>query len=289
MNSTKQLILVTIFFLMTGFLMIGCSMFINSAATDFADNLSNAIINNDDPAMVEVGGPAYLLMIDGLLHGDPENESLLRSAATFYTNYATVFAKDNARAQKLTQKALNYAFRAVCVRNTEACLLRAMKFEAFSEFIASMNVKDVPTLYSLGSAWAGWMQAHSDDWNAVAEIPRVEKIMQRIVELDEFFQDGGAHLYLGIFATLHPPALGGKPAVGRKHFEKAIEISGGRNLMVKVAYARQYARLMFDRQLHDKLLEDVLESKYDFPGYTLINILARQQARELLDSAEDYF
>ena len=38
--------------------------------------------------------------------------------------------------------------------------------------------------------------------------------MQRVIELHESYQDGAAHLYLGVLSTFLPPALGGKPEVG---------------------------------------------------------------------------
>ena len=37
----------------------------------------------------------------------------------------------------------------------------------------------------------------SDKVSAIAGIPKIEAAMQRVVELDEFHDDGGAHLYLG--------------------------------------------------------------------------------------------
>ncbi|MBW2250717.1 MAG: hypothetical protein JRF60_08825 [Deltaproteobacteria bacterium] len=262
----------------------GCSFIISKATGDLVSNLSAAILNNDDLATVESGGPAYLLMVDGLVQGEPDNVSLLSSAAKLYTAYTSVFIKDKVRAKKLTDKALNYAFRAVCSRRPEACSMRSSRYQTFVDIIAEMNVKDVPVLYSLGEAWAGWIQAHKDSLIAIAELSRVEAIMKRVV-----YEDGGAHFYLGVFSTLLPPALGGRAEEGRKHFEKAIEISGGRNLMVKVTFARQYARLMFDRKLHDRLLLEVLKADPNFPGYTLINTLARQEAQELLDSADNYF
>jgi hypothetical protein len=66
-------------------------------------------------------------------------------------------------------------------------------------------------------------------------------------------------------------------------------LSGGKDLGVKVEYARGYARLVYDRELHDRLLNEVLVSEVKLPGLTLINSLAQQQARELLASADDYF
>jgi len=270
-------------------LLCGCSSFISSATVDMTESLSHAILNNNDPATVEAGGPAYLLMIDSMLYRDPDNESLLRSAADIYTAYTDVFVEDKARAKRLTHKALDYALRAICVRRSDACTLRQIKFQEFETVISKLNVKDVPDLFTLGSAWSAWIQAHREDWNAVAEISRVQAIMERVVELDECYHDGAAHLYLGVLATFLPSALGGKPRVGRRHFERALDISNNKNLMVKVLYARHYARLMFDRELHDRLLNEVIEAQPDIPGYALSNALAQQKAQELLNSAEDYF
>ena len=268
--------------LLCALLMPGCSIFISSATRDLSQNLSYAIINNDDLATVKEGGPAYLLLIDSLLSGNPNNESLLQAASTLYTAYTAMFVEDNLRAQRLSDKALRYALHAICVHRSETCSLKDIHFQEFEKVIAEMNKnKDVPILFTLGSAWAGWIQAHQEDWNAIAEIPRVVSIMQHVVKLDEDYQDGSANL------QDEKEVIKVKPQ--RDYFERAIKLSGGKNLMMKVLYARQYARAKFDRELHDRLLQEVLKTKPNIPGYTLINTLAQKQARELLDNADDYF
>ena len=73
------------------------------------------------------------------------------------------------------------------------------------------------------------------------------------------------HGYLGILNSLRPPALGGNPELARSHFERAIELSGGQDLSIKVEYARRYARLVFDQELHDRLLTEVLNAPADAP------------------------
>ena len=59
--------------------------------------------------------------------------------------------------------------------------------------------------------------------------------------------------------------------------------------MAKVMYARQYARMVYDKELHDRLLGQVLDTDAGQPGYTLINTLAKIKPRELLDGSDDYF
>lgn len=266
-----------------------CSRVVSMAASDLADNLSHAIANNDDPETVREGAAAYLLMLDGMIHSDPENEALLTQAAALYSTYGAAFVQDPERARKLSTRALDYAERAVCVRYSDDCDLRKAEFKVFESRIQRIEGKDVPVFFTLGSAWAGWIQAHKGDLEAVAELSRVEAVMQRIVAIDETYRQGSAHLYLGTFAILVPPALGGRPEVAREHFERAITLSKGENLMAKVVYARQYARMVYDRELHDRLLTEVLAANPQVPEMVLQNTLAQDRARELMATADDYF
>ena len=115
------------------------------------------------------------------------------------------------------------------------------------------------------------------------------KILERVVALDEDYRYGQAHMYLGVLNSILPASLGGRPEQARTHFERAISLSDGRNLLARVLFAEHYARLVFDRELHDDQLRKVLEAEPDVPDLTLQNTYARQQARQLLDSADDYF
>lgn len=267
----------------------GCATAISSATSNMMNHLSRTILNNDDLSLVETGAPAYLLMIDSLITQDPENEQMLSTAADLYAAYADVFVKNKTRSQKMTQKALTYANTAMCLALKDACSLKEKSYKEFETVVSTMTKQDVPVLFSLGNAWAGWILANKNDLNAIADMARIEYIMQKIVELDRTYKDGAAFVYLGTMATLLPPALGGKPEAGKHYFETALEISSGKNLMIKVMYAKFYARMIFDQTLHDQLLNDVLKADPQVPGYTLINTYAVQQAKELLKSATDYF
>ena len=52
--------------------------------------------------------------------------------------------------------------------------------------------------------------------------------------------------------------------------------------------ANQYARLIFDRELHDRLLQEVLAADVQAPGLTLMNTVAQERPNST-DSADDYF
>ena len=59
--------------------------------------------------------------------------------------------------------------------------------------------------------------------------------------------------------------------------------------MAKVLFAEKYARLVFDRQLHDALLTEVMIADPYGEALTLINLVAQDQAAALLKSADEYF
>ena len=282
---TRSLALITSLLL----LLTGCASLLNSTTGRFAGGLSTAMLNEDDLDTVRDGAPAYLLLVDGLIEGDPGNENLLMTGARLYSAYASVFVTDAERAQRMTDKARDYGARALCLRDAAICQARSKSYDDFVAALAGLRRGEVPALYTYASAWSGWIQVHGSDWAAIADLPKVEAAMRRVVALDESYDRGGAHLYLGVLNSLRPPALGGKPEQGQAHFLRAIELSGGRNLMAKVQYAEKYARLVFDRPLHDRLLNEVVAADAVEPGLTLINTLAKQQAKKLLASAKDYF
>jgi hypothetical protein len=262
----------------------GCSI-----KSDMMTHLSDTIVNNNDLDMVEAGAPAYLLMIDSLISEDPDSKEMLSTASQLYTAYADVFVTDAHRSRKMVDKALNYADQAMCISNGDACGLKTKSFEEFEATVRSMDEEDLPYLFALGSAWASWIMANTNDFNALADISRIEAIMLKVIQVDETYKDGAAFLYLGTLATFLPPALGGKPEQGKAYFERAIDLSGGKNLMVKVMFAKLYARMMFNRELHDKLLTEVMKTDPVVPGYTLVNTYAQKQAEQLLDDADEYF
>jgi len=277
-----------IFILLLG-VTAGCSSIMNSATNTMASNLSSAILNQNDPTTVRDGAPAYLLLIDSLIEGSPEDASKLLTGSKLNSAYASVFVQDQERAKLMASKALAYARRALCVHNEALCQAYDKPYEAFLSVLEKTTIDDIPYLHTLGAAWATWVKISNSNWSSIANLPKIKSIMQRIVSLQENYDHGSAHLYLGVLESQLPANLGGKPEEARQHFEQAIKLSDGKNLMVKVLYAQHYARLVYNRELHDQLLKGVLASEAEAPGFTLMNTLGKQQAKVLLDSANDYF
>jgi hypothetical protein len=254
-----------------------------------AGNLSKTIVNHDDPATVQAGAPAYLMMLDGLIEASPEDTELLLAGARLYDAYASVFVTEPERARRLAERARGYARRALCLRLSQVCVLEGRPYGEFVSALEATTPADVPVLFTYAATCAGWMQVAGKECNSLAELPKIEAIMERVVALDEGNAHGRAHLYLGAIHSRLPPALGGRPDIGRSHFERAIELAEGKDLMAKVEFAKRYARLVFDKSLHDRLLQEVLDADPVEPDLTLSNTLAQRRARALLKTSADYF
>lgn len=270
-------------------LLPGCAMLASSATESMGENLAAALANQDDPEIVRSALPAYLLLFDGLIEGDPDNPALYLSAARMNSAYAGAFVIDPARAMHLHEKALRYARAGWCHLDTRLCSADRLPFDEFRTLVDVWDTDEVDALYIFGVALGGYIESHSDDWDAVAQVPKVRLIMERVVAIDDNHDHGGPHLYLGVIESLTPPSLGGRLELSRAHFELAKYLADNRNHLIEVLYAERYARMTFDRQLHDRLLEEVLSLPPEQPGFTMTNVLAQRRARQLLDSADEYF
>lgn len=255
-----------------------------------SDGIMTAALNQNDPALVRDGLPAYMLMLDGFIVDAPENGALLMSGAKLYAFYASaVLDADVSRAQRLTETARDYAGRALCLKHAKFCEPAVLSYDDYAVVLNSVHLNALPELYSYGLAWSAWLQSRSRDWQALADRPKIEALFERVLALDETYDGGRAHFYLAILRSQLPPGMGGNPETGKTHFERAIALSQGKDLAVKVQYAQLYARMVFNRALHDRLLREVLQADPHAPGLTLSNVLAQQQARRLLDESPHFF
>ena len=267
----------------------GCSAIVAQQTSGLADALGSAIRANKDLQTVKDGAPAYLLLMDAMVQQDPESPALLLGAADLYSFYGGVFVDDPARAVLFANKAMTFATQGSCLEDALFCDWASLDRETYEARLAKLEPDHLATLNTVASVWVGWIQANSDDWNAIAQLSRVQQMIERVVALDPNYEQGTAQLYLGVLHTLLPPLQGGKPELGRSYFEAAIAASEGRNLLAKTYFAKFYARMVFEQELHHQLLTEVIDADFDDPQFNLMNELAKQEARMLLADEADYF
>ena len=148
----------------------------------------------------------------------------------------------------------------------------------------------VPTLFWTANAWGSWINLSRDSPRAIAEMGKVELIMQRVIELDETYYYGGSHLFFASFYGGRSKMFGGDPEKAKNHFDRFVELSEGKFLMGNVLFAKYYAIQMQDRELYKNLLVKVLDTPGDvLAEQRLVNEIAKIKASKLLKDIEDYF
>ena len=266
-----------------------CASVVATAGSGVAGNLNSAIMNQDDPELVRDGAPAYLLMLDSFVEGAPDNVAALSAAAELYAAYGVVFVDNPVRARKLTARGRAYGRRALCSAKEDVCGIWNETYEGFVIRLQEVGEKEVGALYTFSLSWIAYIQAHSDDFTALAKLPHAQAALNRVQEIDPRYQESNIEHFLAVLDTIRPPALGGDFVAGQAHYKRAMAVSGGKDLSIKVDYAKYYARTLYERELHDRLLNEVLAEDPVQPGFVLFNTLAQEEAQELLDSADDYF
>ena len=114
-------------------------------------------------------------------------------------------------------------------------------------------------------------------------------MMERVLELDETFREGTIH---DVFIMLRglPASMGGSPEEAHRHFERALELNGGRLAGTYATYATSVMLPEQDRGRFEQLMLEALAIDPDQdPGHRLQNLVAQKRARYMLDHVEDYF
>ena len=119
---------------------------------------------------------------------------------------------------------------------------------------------------------------------------RIERIMERVLALDETYLDAGPHLFMGVLKSAAPPELSDETKVAEMHFDRAEELTEGNNLMIRVFRARYLQVARRDRGAFVETLEAVLESDArNSRSHVLVNTLAQRRARRYLSQVNSLF
>jgi hypothetical protein len=261
-----------------------------AATASLLEDVANASYKQSDLVLIRRGMPSYLMLIDGMAEALPNNKRLLISAAQLYASYASAFIQDEDQiyATALYARARDYALRALEQNGFKNPATRP--FDDFEIGLYDLGKNDVPYIFWAASCWGSWISLNRGSMEAMAELPRVELLMKRVLELDEAFYYGGAHIFMGVLDASKPRVAGGDLDRARDHFLKAIELGDGKFLMARIYYADSYAKKAFDRELFISILEKVLATPADItPELTLLNTVAHTKAKEMLNQVDEYF
>ncbi|MCK5076107.1 MAG: hypothetical protein KAR38_07005 [Calditrichia bacterium] len=251
----------------------------------------SAIYEESDLELAEISIASNLKLLEVLLKSDPGNKNIKVLLAQGYGSYALGFIEDEdpERAKYFYLKARDYA---VEVLNAQLKVenITKLSLDELKTQLAKLNINHVEPLFWAATFWGSWAMLSLDNNRALFALPKIEAMMQRILELDERFYFAGAHLFFGSLYAAKPVMLGGKPDKSKEHFEKALKLTDNKFLITKVFYARFYAVQVQEAELYEKLLQEVLDADLEIlPEYRLINKIAKQKAQLWLNKKNDLF
>ena len=243
-----------------------------------------------DLQLAEDSMPANLGMLNGMIHLDPENAQLHTFAAQAYYGLSYGFNEDSKpkRGSAFYLRGLKHGLTALELNGAKD--LKDSPIANFEEQVSKMAEDDVAAMFWTASNWAKWIDMHRDDAEAIAQLARATALMQRVLELDDTFYFGGAHMYFGVYYGSRAPLLGGNFAKSRQHFDRAREITDSKLLIVDLLQAQYLARQQQDQQdFHNRLMA-VLDAPDDLmPEVALQNQIAKRKAALLLNKESEWF
>ena len=255
------------------------------------ENTAAAARERGDVATVGAGMPANLLLLDGLIRTDPKNTRLLSLGAYLYFGYALGYVEstDPKLASLYYATGRDYGLRAL-ERHSDFRRGRQGNVEAFERGLKSLGKADVAALAWTGANWARGLSLNLDSPAAVAEMPRIEALLDRLLELDPTYEHGLPHALRGCYDALRPQLFGGNPERARREFEAAMQVSQRGMLLYLVFYAEFYCRQVLDEECFAATLDEVVSAPDTLlPDARLLNEIARQRAVQLRQRQSELF
>jgi predicted anti-sigma-YlaC factor YlaD len=275
------------------------------AVGSLADTLAGSggvYASDDDPELIRAAVPFSLKTIESVLASVPDHPGLLLSACSGFTQYSYAFIQSDAeyletddfeRSQELAARARRLYARATryCVRRLETSypgIEQGLRRDPETA-LARTRKGDVPALYWTAAAWGSMISLGLDQPELIAELPVARALMVRALALDEGYDQGAIHAAM-ISLEAVPESMGGSPARARRHFDRAVELSGGQSAGPYVTMAMSVAQPAQDRAEFERLLNQALAIDADqYPAWRLANLLAQKRARFLLARVDALF
>lgn len=275
------------------------------AVGGLADTLAGSaatFAREDDPELVRDALPFALKAIEAVLAESPENEKLLLAASAGFGLYAYAFlqldaeelaSRDyegaealRARARALELRARDYALHVLELHHPG---IGARLRSAPAEAVLDLEHDDLEAAYQAGGTWGLAIGLGKDDPALLADVDAVRALLGRALALDESHDEGALHEAMISVEGL-PRAMGGSPERARAHFQRALELSGGKRASLYLKLAESVSVPAQDRAEFEHLLGLALAVDLDAaPEQRLANRITMGRARHLLATIDELF
>ena len=284
----------------------GCVSVKQMAVNKLGDALAGGgttFASDDDPELIAAAVPFSLKLMESLLAESPRHAGLLLASTRGFTQYAFAFVSERAdeieatdyagaeharaRAKRLYLRARDYGLRGLAVAHRD---FRAALAADPRGAVRVATTRDVALLYWTAAAWGSAVSLGKDDAALVGELPQVEALIDRALELDEAFEQGAIHSFLITYELSRQGVAGDPFARAQAHYLRAVQLADGRLAGPFVTYAESVCIERQDVDAFDAALRRALAIDADaHPEYRLANLVMQQRARWLQGRRDELF
>ncbi len=263
-----------------------------------------AFEKDEDLDLIRDSIPANLKLLEAMLESDPENGKIPAILSQMYASYSFAFleadletpgvgnkAKLKERINRFYERGQQYAERALTASNKK-CEQGLKVLAELDSCLSGLGKDDVPALYWYGFNIAAYMNRNLDSMAALSQGPKMEKVMNRVIALNESYNFGSAHLFLMLYYGGRSAMMGGNATKGDSHYQAIQKLGGSDFLLADVFYARYVLVQKDDREGFEKMLKAAIAKNVDSnkaPQLRLYNSLAKSRANLYLNSVDDLF
>jgi predicted anti-sigma-YlaC factor YlaD len=262
-----------------------------------------AFSSDNDPEMIRTAAPFSLKLMESILAECPQHIGLLLALSSGFTQYAFAFVvqeaeeteendlakamEARARAMRLYLRARDYGLRALDVRYQG--FVETLNNEP-EKAVRNLGKKDVPYTYWTAVSWAGAISMAKDSAELIADLPKVEALIDRALVLDEAFDSGAIHSFLITYEMNRASGIGDPENNARRHFERAVVLSDGQQAGPFVTLAESVLLPKQDKAEFKNTLQMALAIDTDMRlEWRLANVVMQRKARWLLQRIDKLF
>jgi predicted anti-sigma-YlaC factor YlaD len=289
--------------------LVSCSLnrlVINKVSDSLTGSGQNEVFMGDsDPELVGDALPFAIKMYETLLANNPDHQGLILTTGSLFIMYANGFVQGPAETlppEAYYEKQTRMERAKKLYRRGAVLIERGLekKFpgwndsrkdpEKLAAFLARTKKEDVPLLYWNAAGILSAYALNPFDLDLGMRIPEVSTLIARAYELDPDYNHGALdEFYLLFYASL-PEGMGGNMEKAELHYKRALEKSKGLSAGPYVSYAKAVAVPAQDYDLFKSCLEAALAIDTEAESANrLVNILAQNKARYMLENAADFF
>ncbi|MBI4801392.1 MAG: hypothetical protein HY796_02600 [Elusimicrobia bacterium] len=241
-----------------------------------------AVFRERDPQFVKEALPGNLQLMAMLIENDSSDAGLLTATAQGFCGYAFLFLEDEneARASAFYEKGGVYA------------LMAAERGGAVKEGAvdpAALTKESAPAAFWRVFCRAGFINLNRNEPDAIAELPKIMPIAEKLIAVRSDYYYNGAYAILGTYYAIRPKLLGGNPEKAKLNFEEAVKGPGADFLLNKYLAAAMYAIAAQDAEFFEHTLNEVLSAELKDDETRLANEIAKLKARKLLEKKDELF